>query len=190
MPMQYNTNHFTFVCDENGVGNRWAGFFNTQRAGLDTLYFVGDEMLRNPSAKEMDSALVAWRKQEPDSIAYFQVYKDTTYTFPITNYQSSLSESRVAGNNGQISETRREGNEKYLYKLKVNEDALYKRNVTAPPTEYMKRLISADKSLQGKATVYNKQNGIDSAKTKSVDFFRVSLLTKSQIQRLNLMIMY
>jgi hypothetical protein len=25
-PMGYNTNHFTFVADENGVGNRWAGF--------------------------------------------------------------------------------------------------------------------------------------------------------------------
>ncbi len=170
MPTQYNTNHFTFVCDENGVGNRWAGFFTTQRTGLDTLYFVGDEMLRNPSAKEMDSALVAWQKQEPDSIAYFQVYKDSTYTFPITNYQSSLIESRASGNNGQISETRREGNEKYLYKLKINEDALYKRNVTAPPTLYMKKLMEDRKALQGKATKYNKQK-IDSLKENINNFF-------------------
>ena len=173
MPMQYNTNHFTFVSDENGIGNRWAGFFTTQRAGLDTLYYVGDEMLRNPSAKEMDSALLAWRKQEPDSIDYFQIYKDSTYTFPITNYQSSLIESRASGNNGQISETRREGNEKYLYKLKVNEDALYKRNVTAPPTIYMKRLIDAGKAQQGKATNYTKQK-IDTTKPVVVDFFENS----------------
>jgi hypothetical protein len=170
MPMQYNTNHFTFVSDENGIGNRWAGFFSTARNGLDTLYFVGDEMLRNPSAKEMDSALVAWRKQEPDSISYFQVYKDSTYSFPITNYQSSLTESRVAGNNGQISETRREGNEKYLYKLKINEDALYKRNVTAPPTIYMKKVMDAFKAQQGRATIYDKQK-MDSSKTIVVDFF-------------------
>jgi hypothetical protein len=26
-PMQYNVNHFTFVADENGIGNRYAGFF-------------------------------------------------------------------------------------------------------------------------------------------------------------------
>ena len=157
MPMQYNTNHFTFVSDENGVGNRWAGFFTTKRDGLDTLYFVGDEMLRNPSIKEMDSALVAWQKQEPDSIAYFQVFKDSTYTFPITNYQSSLTESRVAGNNGQISETRREGNDKYLYKLKINEEALLKRNVTAPPAVYMKKLMNDKKIQQGKANTYTKQ---------------------------------
>ncbi|MCX6209245.1 MAG: hypothetical protein NTZ59_06980, partial [Bacteroidetes bacterium] len=171
MPMQYNTNHFTFVCDENGVNNRWAGFFSTARNGLDTLYFVGDEMLRNPSAKEMDSALVAWQKQEPDSIAYFQVYKDSTYTFPITNYQSSLTETRVAGNNGAISETRREGNEKYLYKLKINEDALYRRNVTAPPTTYMKKILEAERIQQGKANVNGKQ-GVDSAKKPDNDFFQ------------------
>ncbi len=170
MPMQYNTNHFTFVSDENGVGNRWAGFFSTKRDGLDTLYFVGDEMLRNPSIKEMDSALVAWQKQEPDSIAYFQVFKDSTYTFPITNYQSSLTESRVAGNNGQISETRREGNDKYLYKLKINEDALLKRNVTAPPTVYMKKVMNELKIQKGKANTYGKQK-IDSAVLEQKDFF-------------------
>lgn len=170
MPMQYNTNHFTFVADENGVGNRWAGFFSTKRSGLDTLYFVGDEMLRNPSAVEMDSALAAWRKQEPDSIAYFQVYKDSTYTFPITNYQSSLVESRVAGNNGQISETRREGNDKYLYKLKINEEALNRRNITAPPTIFMKRQMDINKGILGKANVYTKGKA-DTTKAITVDFF-------------------
>src|SRR5207302_1397575 len=30
-PTQYNVNHFTFVADENGINNRWAGFFTTQR---------------------------------------------------------------------------------------------------------------------------------------------------------------
>jgi Tol biopolymer transport system component len=88
-PMGYNTNHFTFVADENGVGNRWAGFFATQRNGLDTLYHIGDDMLRNASSKEIDSTLNAWQKEKPDSISFFQVYKDSTYTFPITNYPSS-----------------------------------------------------------------------------------------------------
>ena len=38
-PSQYNTSHFTFVSDENGINNRYAGFFRTERAGLDTLGF-------------------------------------------------------------------------------------------------------------------------------------------------------
>ena len=99
-PMQYNGTHFTFVSDQNGIKNRWAGFFATARNGVDTLYYVGDQVLHNPSNSEFDSTLVAWRKNEPDSVSYFQVYRDSTYTFPITNYQSSLLESRIAGNNG------------------------------------------------------------------------------------------
>ena len=113
-PMQYNTNHFTYINDENGIANRWAGFFSTQRDGLDTLYYIGDDIIRNATNKEIDSTLSAWQKNEPDSISYFQVFKDSTYTFPITNYQSSLLETRIAGNNGQVSEVRREGDYKFL----------------------------------------------------------------------------
>jgi hypothetical protein len=171
-PMQYNTNHFTFVSDENGIENRWAGFFSTQRNGLDTLYYIGDEVLHNAEPKELDSTLTAWRKQEPDSISYFQVFKDSTYTFPITNYQSSLLETRIAGNNGQVSETRREGDYKFLYKLKVNEDVLNKRNVNARPTEYVKRMLDDKKTAAGKATVYNKVGADTTTKPRPRDFFQ------------------
>jgi hypothetical protein len=51
-PTQYNQNHFTFVSDENGIGNRYAGFFTTKKDGLDTLVLIGDEILRNPSEKD------------------------------------------------------------------------------------------------------------------------------------------
>ncbi|HNP21215.1 MAG TPA: hypothetical protein PKM63_00735 [Panacibacter sp.] len=150
-PMQYNQNHFTYVSDENGVGNRWAGFFSTQRDGLDTLYYIGEEILRNPGDKELDSTLRAWQLPEPDSLSYFSVYKDSTYTFPITNYQSSLLESRVAGNNDQVSEVRQEGDLKFLYKLKVDSVALRKRNVNARPTEYIRELMKKERISSGKA---------------------------------------
>lgn len=172
-PMQYNTNHFTFVSDENGIGNRWAGFFSTQRDGLDTLYYIGEELLRNPSPKEFDSTLRAWQKDEPDSVSYFQVYKDSTYTFPITNYQSSLLETRIAGDNGQVSELRKEGDFKFLYKLRVDEQALLKRNVNSRPTEYMKKIMDEKKAIDGKAIIYN--NGLaakDTATRAAKDFFQ------------------
>ncbi len=149
-PMQYNQNHFTFVSDENGINNRWAGFFTTQTGGLDTLYYIGEDILRNPDPKEMDSTLRAWQKAEPDSISYFKVYQDSTYTFPITNYQSSLRETRVAGNNDQVSEVRQEGDYKFLYKLRVDSLALRKRNINARPTDYVRRMITAEKLATGK----------------------------------------
>lgn len=148
-PMQYNQNHFTFVSNENGINNRWAGFFTTQTGGLDTLYYIGNEVLRNPGSKEMDSTLLAWQKAEPDSISYFKIYQDSTYTFPITNYQSSLQETRVAGNNDQVSEVRQEGEYKFLYKLRVDSIALRKRNINARPTDYVRRMITAEKLASG-----------------------------------------
>lgn len=167
-PMQYNNNHFTYVSDENGVGNRWAGFFSTQREGLDTLYYIGEEVLRNPSDREMDSTLQAWQKPEPDSISYFSVYKDSTYTFPITNYQSSLLESRVAGFNDQVSEVRQEGTLKFLYKLKVDSVALRKRNVNARPTEYIRELMKQERIASGKAIEIKK----DTSATEIDDMFQ------------------
>jgi hypothetical protein len=42
--VQYQPLHFC-ESDETGIANRYAGFFSTQRTGLDTLYYVGDELL-------------------------------------------------------------------------------------------------------------------------------------------------
>ncbi len=181
-PMQYNTNHFTFVSDENGIGNRWAGFFATQRNGIDTLYYIGDELLHNPSYKELDSTLAAWNKPEPDSVSYFQVFKDSTYTFPVTNYQSSLIETRIAGNNGQVSETRREGDYKFLYKLKVNDDVLQKRNISAKPTEYLKQLMGVKTVANNKKLPQQKPAKVvqDTLPAKKKNFFQ-SEFTNDQL---------
>lgn len=168
-PMQYNDNHFTYLSDENGISNRWAGFFTTQRSGLDTLFYIGDEVLRNPSDKELDSTMVAWQRNEPDSISFYSVTKDSTYSFPISNYQSSVLETRIAGDKGQVSEVARQGDYKMLYKLRVDSTLLRKRNVNARPTEYMKKLMAEKRAEEGKALVYKKQ---DSAKTKIPDFFQ------------------
>lgn len=140
-PMQYNENHFTFVSDENGIGNRYAGFFTTRKEGLDTLVIIGEDILRNPSAADVDSALVANNKSDIDSVAVVSVSADSSYTFPLTNYPSSLAETRIAGDNNQVSEVTRQSNEKILYKLKIDEATLRNRNVTARPTEYMRKLM-------------------------------------------------
>ena len=140
-PTQYNQSHFTFVSDENGIGNRYAGFFTTKKAGLDTLVLIGEEILRNPSQKEVDSTLSANKRTDIDSVAVVAVSEDSAYTFPLSNYPSSLAESRIAGDNNQVSEVTRQSDEKILYKLKIDENTLNRRNVTAAPTEYAKKLM-------------------------------------------------
>jgi Tol biopolymer transport system component len=141
-PMQYNSNHFTFVSDENGIANRYAGFFHTQRAGLDTVYKVGDELLHNPIPADLDSTLKAYNKPQADTSYVVSLSNDSAYIFPITNYQSSLVETKSAGDNGQVTEVRQEGDIKFLYKLKVDEAALAKRNVVARMTDYRKKTVA------------------------------------------------
>ncbi|MBI3720693.1 MAG: hypothetical protein HY252_19100 [Sphingobacteriales bacterium] len=169
-PSQYNTNHFTFVADENGVANRYAGFFRSQRAGIDTVVVIGDEVLRNPDPLELDSTLKAWNKEEPDSVGYFSITVDSTYSFPISNYQSGLLESRISGDNGQVTEVTRQGDYKFLYKLKVDEQTLRKRNVNPRPTDYVKRLIKAERIAKGE--VLEVKQPVTTDTVTKTDFFQ------------------
>src|SRR6476661_7456666 len=162
-PSQYNTSHFTFVSDENGVNNRYAGFFRTERAGLDTLVFIGDEVLRNPPPKEVDSVLKEWDKADIDSVGFVSITNDSAYVFPLTNYQSSLLETRTAGDNSLVSEVVRQGDYKFLYRLRIDENTLRRRNVSAKPTEYVKRLTEQQRLVTERAEVQQQTQG-DSTK--------------------------
>lgn len=175
-PTQYNNNHFTFISDENGIGNRYAGFFTTKAEGLDTLVIIGDDILRNPSQKETDSLLRVYKKTDVDSVAIVAVSSDSAYTFPLSNYPSSVAESRIAGDNNQVSEVTSQSDEKILYKLKIDENTLKKRNISANPTEYAKKLMR-----ESKLTAVNPATGKPSepanapqkpADKKNDDFFQ------------------
>ena len=170
-PMQYNQNHFTFVSDENGIGNRYAGFFTTKAEGLDTLVLISGEILRNPSAKEVDSTLKVYKKTDADSIAVVAISSDSAYTFPLSNYESRLYETRIAGDNNQVSEVTRQSDEKVLYKLKIDESTLRRRNITAQPTEYMKKKMAEYKVANAEKGLKMEMPVADTAK-KQDDFFQ------------------
>lgn len=167
-PSQYNGTHFTFVSDENGIGNRYAGFFTTQAAGADTIYRVGDLFLRNPDPKDLDSVLKEYDLAQPDSMFMVTATADSAYIFPLTNYQSSLTETKTAGDQGQVSEVRQEGDLKFLYKLRVDENALRRKNVIARPTEFRKKSIMQAQLNAGEAVQINQPVGDT---TKRNDFF-------------------
>src|SRR5688572_18127428 len=150
-PLQYNVSHFTFISDETGIANRWAGFFTTVRAGLDTVFIVGDEILRNPDPDQLDSTLKAWGKNEPDSMFTYSITRDSAYAFPLTNYSSNLLETKIAGEAGLLSEVRAQGNLKFLYKLQVDQNTLKRRNINPKPTEYRRKTIAAAQTSSGQA---------------------------------------
>ncbi len=169
-PTQYNNFHFTFISDENGINNRFAGFFTTRRAGIDTVYRIGDEILHNPDRMELDSVLRANKETEPDSIYTFSITRDSAYVFALTNYQSSLTETKIAGETGQVSEVRQEGDLKFLYKLKVDESTLKKRNVNPRNTEFRKETITASQIAGGQAIQYQQKKKEDTVKVQ-IDIF-------------------
>jgi len=148
-PTQYSNNHFTFVCDLNGVANRYAGFFTTKHEGVDTLVIIGEDILRNPKISDIDSLLKEYHKKDVDSIAVVSVTSDSAYTFPLTNYETGLLETREAGDDHQVSEVTREGDDKVLYKLKIDENALRNRNVSATPTQYRKHQMELNRIAGG-----------------------------------------
>jgi len=51
----------------------------------------------------------------------------------------------VRDDNNLVSELRQEGDLRFLYKLKINEAVLTKRNVNARPTPYVKQLIEQER---------------------------------------------
>lgn len=167
-PMQYNTTHFTFVSDENGISNRYAGFFKTERAGVDSLIYIGADMLRNPDKSDIDSLLSLYEKKEPDSTVLVSLTKDSSYVFPMTNYSYGIQESRIAGDNRQISEVIAQDRLKRLYKLRPDTLTLRRRNVNARPTYFRRYQMHQDSLALGLPSMINKP---DTAK-KADDFFQ------------------
>ena len=144
-PAPYNSNHFTFISDEQGVFNRYAGFFSTKNLGLDTFIVVSGDLLRNPSKAEVDSLLAFHGKTEIDSIRYVSMTSDSSYTFPLTNYERSILETQTSGDDRILSEVTIMDTEKRLYKLKLDQDALTRRNVSPLPTRYAKQRLRESK---------------------------------------------
>lgn len=152
LPMQYNTTHFTFVSDANGIRNRYAGFFKSQADGVDSLFYVGSEILHNPDQEELDSTLAAYGSTAPDSVEAVTITKDSTYTFPISNYPYGIQESRITGEKGEVSEVVQYADIKRLMKLKVDTVVLKKRNITAKNTNFRKAQMHADSLRLGLPT--------------------------------------
>jgi hypothetical protein len=173
-PMPYNSSYFTFLTDENGISNRYAGFFTSKREGIDTLLTVGDEVLRNPTPQELDSTLKVWNKTAPDSVAMYSITNDSSYIFPLTNYQSGILETDISGVNNQVTEVTRQGDFKFLYKLQVDAKTLHDRNLNDRPTDYMKGIMKKDVLSKGQTLqVNNISPAQDTAHKKPVtnDFF-------------------
>jgi hypothetical protein len=90
-----------------------------------------------------------------------------------------LLETRTAGDNQQVSEVVRQGDYKFLYRLKVDDNALRRRNVSARPTEYLKRVMEEEKFAQSK-TDLSESGETDSLAKNQTDFFQNEFLQEKK----------
>lgn len=94
LPVQLSDTLFAFLSDENGVRNRYAGYFESIFAGYDTVYYFQDSTVTNP-AWSLDS-LSSRQRANLDSIRVYDVYEDTARTFPITDFFTGIMEHDVS----------------------------------------------------------------------------------------------
>lgn len=154
LPMQYTQGYFTFVGTQNGIANRYVGTFSAQSEGIDTLYYIGADVLHNPSQGELDSMLAAYGTQQADSVNMMALTQDSTYVFPLTNYADGITESYSAGQKQVVSETVLRGLFTRTYELKVDERTLDRRNVSTPLTNYRHYQLHQDSLKKGLPMYY------------------------------------
>lgn len=168
-PMQYGPDYYTFVGDQNGIANRYAGSFHAIAEGLDTLVYIGADILRNPDKADIDTMLTTYGTTQPDSVKYVAITKDSTVVFPITNYSDGISESYEAGQKQVVSETAKRGDFSRTFKLKIDERSLSRRNVSTPLTSFRRFQLHQDSLKLGLPSYY--QQPKDTSK-KPGNFFQ------------------
>lgn len=172
LPMQYSDTYFTFVNNENGISNRYAGFFRSEANGVDSLFYIGDAILHNPDPDDLDSTLKEYGSQQADSIKVIAITKDSTYTFPLTNYSFGITESTIAGTKQVIGDVIDQYGFKRVTKLKTDTITLRRRNVTTRPTSYVKYALHQDTIAQGIPSYYTKPDTTSSKPGASAGFFQ------------------
>jgi hypothetical protein len=169
LPMQYSDTYFTFISDENGISNRYAGFFKSEANGLDSLFYIGGNIMHNPDQQDLDSALKEYGSPQADSVKVVAITKDSTYVFPLTNYSFGITESNISGDRQQVSDVIDQYGYKRVYKLKTDTTTLRRRNVTTRPTTFVRWALHQDTIANGLPSYYKAP---DTTATQAPGFFQ------------------
>lgn len=119
-PLQYSDGHFAFLSDYNGISNRFIGYLDTIYDYTKTVVFFNDSTVVNPTFDISEIYLRA----DFDSIKYIPVFRDTAYTWPVTNYASNILSYDVALKAGKVIQVfqQEKGNNFFIDKVPSNLD--------------------------------------------------------------------
>lgn len=99
-PIQIDRTHFAYLSDQNGIINRFAGYLDTVYSHTNTVVYFKDSTVVNPKYDIGD----IYTRPDFDSIGYIKVFRDTAYTFAISNYTTNILEHDASMRSGKILE--------------------------------------------------------------------------------------
>ena len=112
--MQFDNDHFLFLSDDNGIKNRYAGYFDKVFSRYDTVLYFPDSTVTNPTWDYTSG------ETPYDSIRTQKVFKDTAITFPISDYASNIVEHDLSYSTGKVVEVFKENGLFDFYVTKID----------------------------------------------------------------------
>lgn len=117
-PLQFDGKHFAYLSDQNGIINRFGGYLDSLYDHTDTLVYYPDSTVTNPPYAYKDFT------QFPkfDSVLLADIYRDTAYVFPVSNYASNILEHSINWKTGAMVETFKSGKSTVFLKAQAPSD--------------------------------------------------------------------
>lgn len=131
-PLQFDGKHFAYLSDQNGIVNRFAGYLDSLYDHTDTLVFYTDSTVTNPIYDYEDFT----QFPKYDSTMLVDIYRDTAYVFPVTNYASNIIEHDIVWKTGKMVEVFKNGRKNVFYTNTAPEDIGSIRNNTLNNTTF------------------------------------------------------
>ena len=101
MPMQIDGNHFSYLSDNNGIYNRYAGYIDSIFSHTHYIIYYQDSIVTKDediqNILQADEALI-------DSFISYPVFKDTAYVFPVSNFSRNVVEHDILPKRGRTLE--------------------------------------------------------------------------------------
>lgn len=146
-PVQYDNKHIAYLSASNGIQNRTIAYLKTIFSHFNTYVQYKDsttEMIINGSPQlilQSGDSLI-------DSIWQEAIYKDTAYTFPVTNLNNNILEQDILPDSKFSIDKFYINGRTYFYKNRLPQNP---RESMAPfliPTTYQTGLINAQNKLE------------------------------------------
>ena len=117
-PIQIEGKHFAYLSDQNGIVNRFAGYLDSLYDHTDTLVYYPDSIATNPIYEYEDFTKFI----KYDSIELADIYRDTAYVFPVTNFATNILEQDAVWKTGKVAEVFQSGKSTQFYITKSPAD--------------------------------------------------------------------